>query len=329
MLEFARSKFRSRSALLATTSTGGQVNPEIRFFARRRDLAELLNCLNDQECQGVLLLGASGMGKTALLLMVEQEWRKQGRAAFLVGLRDLYRPGDLGAYVLDAIAASSVAGIGTIPRTLRTSAGAPSLHEAAVIARSAGARMLSPVLLFDDLDASVDPRQIASAVEELSLALRDWKLVVSAQPGATVEMRRFARFRVIQLRGLDEEDVAAVLGQYVPGLSQDEISLVARGTQGNPALLNAFGHQLLESRSLTTSTDIPSSLESAIERTVNEVISTAPDPVKMGELLEHIALAGGRERMTVLSAKLQVSQEKGPTSPSHSTRKWTACPGPI
>jgi NACHT domain len=274
----------------------------------RRELAELVNFLNDTDSRGVLLLGAPGTGKSALLQMVKEELEKQGRAVFFVSFLDLRYPGELGMKILDAIAASSFEGIRDIPRTLRTSSGPPPLDEAAEILRHAGTRMSSPVLLFDGLDESVDPLRMAAGVEELSLALDDWKLVVSSRPDIR-EIRRFSRFRVIELHGFPRKDAAALLRGYTPELPEGVIAGITEAAGGNPLLLQVIGRDFERPGSLAEVPDI-SSLTRELEHLLNEAISTSSDPAKLSELLEALALAGGRDRVTTLAAKSRLTEKE-------------------
>ena len=285
-------------------------DPEDLHLVQRRELGELVYYLNDTESLGVLLLGAPWSGKTTLLRMVEEVLKKQGRAVFFVSFLGLRYPGELGGQVLDAIAASPFKEADDdIGRTLRTSTGAPALSEAAAILRRVGARLPSPVLLFDGLDESVDPPRMAAAVEELSLALDGWKLVVSSRPEAVAEIGRFARFEVVQLRNLTEEDAAALLREDAPGLPEAVIPRIADLARGNPLLLQFMVREFQRSGSLAAITDVPS-LGSVLERLVNEAVRTSSNPAKLSELLEDLALAGGRDRITTLASKSRITEEE-------------------
>ncbi len=285
------------------------MDPEDLHLVQRRELGKLMYYLNDTESLGVLLLGAPWSGKTTLLRMVEEVLKRQRRAVFFVSFVGLRYPGELGGQVLDAIAASPFKEADDdIGRTLRTSSGAPPLREAAAILRRAGARLPSPVLLLDGLDESVDPPRMAAAVEELSLALHGWKLVVSSRPAAVAEIRRFARFEVVQLRNLTEEDVAALLRE-APQLSEAVIPRIADLAGGNPLLLQFMIREFERSGSLAEITDVPS-LGIALERLVNEAIGSSSNPAKLSELLEELALAGGRDRIIPLASKLRITEEE-------------------
>ena len=126
-------------------------------FIRRREFAELLYYLNDLESRGVLLLGVAGAGKTVLLRMVEGELKRQRRAVFFVSFRHLRYPGELGTHVLDAIAASPFTDADGSGRTLRTSAGAPPLQQAAAIF-VVGA----DASLIGEVDGGAEPRGFVS-----------------------------------------------------------------------------------------------------------------------------------------------------------------------
>jgi NACHT domain len=286
------------------------MDPEDLHLVQRPELGEVMYYLNDTESLGVLLLGAPWSGKTTLLRMVEEVLKKQGHAVFFVSFVGLRYPGELGGQVLDAIAASPFKEADDdIGRTLRTSTGAPPLREAAAILRRAGVRLPSPVLLFDGLDESVDPPRMAAAVEELGLALHGWKLVVSSRPAAVAEIRRFARFEVVQLRNLTQEDVAALLREEAPGLSEAVIPRIADLAGGNPLLLQFMVREFGRSGSLAAITDVPS-LGIALERLVNEAVRSSSNPAKLSELLEELALAGGRDRITALASKSRITEEE-------------------
>ena len=277
-------------------------------LVQRRELAQILHHLNDTESLGVLLLGAPWTGKTTLLRIVEEELKSNGRAVFFVSFRNLHDTGELGTRVLDAIAATPFKDIDDIGRTLRTSAGAPPLHEVAEILRRAGARMPSPVLMLDAIDESAYPQRMASAVEELTLVLDGWKFVVSSSPDVA-EFRRFARLRVVQLRALTEEDAAALLREYAPGLSEASIPRIAELTSGDPLLFQIVVRELQRSGSIAAITDIPS-LERVLEWLVDEGLRTSSDPAKLSELLEVLALAGGRDGITSLAVKSRIEEEE-------------------
>ena len=276
---------------------------------QRRELGELLYCLNQPGSQGVLLLGAPWTGKTTLLRMVEEVLKKEGRAVFFVSFGGLRYPGELGVQVLDAIAASSFKETDGIGRTLRTSAGVPPVREAAAILRPTGARLPSPVLLFDGLDESVDPPRMAAAVEELRLAMDGWKFVVSSRPAAVTEIRRFAHFEVIQLRDLTEKDAVALLREDAPELSESAIRRITELARGNPLLLQLIARELERSGSLDVITET-SSPGIALELVVNDSIRISSNPAKLSELLEELALAGGRDQISNLALKSRIAEEE-------------------
>ena len=287
------------------------MDPEDLPLVPRRALAELLYVLNDTESLRVLLLGDPGIGKTSLLRMVEEEMERQGRAAFFVSCRNLRYPGELGNQILKIIAASAYKSkfdIRNIQRTLRSSAGAPPLREAAAILLHGSAQISSPTLLLDDLDESTDPPQIAAAVEELSLYLEDWRIIVSSRP-TIAEIRRFSRFRVLQLRGFDKAEADRMIHEYSPYLPRAITARIIELANGNPLLIRILAEEVQRSGSLGATIDAQS-LATALSQLVNEAISTSPNPAKLTELLEELALAGGRERITSLALKLQITERE-------------------
>ena len=186
---------------------------------RRREVSGTLDFLDDPEYRGVLLIGSRGYGKSAILYMVREELKRQGRAAFLISVASLGDPGDLGREVLRELATSSFAEDDV--RTLRTSAGAPSLQETAGILRRLGARMSAPVLLLDDIDASLTPSRMIAALQELSLALKGWKFVATSQRPIASELGRFQRFAVTRIRELTQEESTLWIRARFPQLEDD------------------------------------------------------------------------------------------------------------
>jgi len=273
----------------------------------RRELAAILDYLKDPALRGVLVLGKPGTGKTTLLAMAAQELSSQGRPVFGVPLGSVRYPGDLGVRMVNAIAASPYKDAVDVERTLRSSHGDVPLTETAAILNRASARLPSPVLLMDALDESVFPSRVASAIEQLSLELDDWKFVVASRLGAAEELRRLRSFSVLELRGLAGVDAADILRASAPSLPADIIARITEFAGGNPVLLQAVARDLQRSASLATAGDGASSLADALEWLVNEAVSESADPAKLGELLEELALAGGRERIAALAVKSRIT----------------------
>lgn len=279
-------------------------------FVPRRELAELLALLENPAFRGVLLLGEPGTGKTTLLAMAAEELARQGRAVFPVSLGGMRYPGDLGTGVLNAVAASAYGGAADAERTLRSSQGAPQLDEAAAILDRATAWLPSPVLLVDALDESVYPGRMASAVEQLSLQLNGWDLVVATRSDAASEIRRFSRFGVLELGGLAGEDVAFVLRRPGRWLPADIISRITESTGGNPVLLQAAARYLQSSDSAGGETGGGSSLENALDWLVNQALEASSDPLRLAELFEELALAGGRARIAALASRVRAAEDE-------------------
>jgi hypothetical protein len=115
--------------------------------------------------------------------------------------------------------------------------------------------------------------------------------------------------RVVQLRALTEEDAVALLREYAPGLSEASIPRIAELTSGDPLLFQIVVRELRRSGSIAAMTDIPS-LERVLEWMVDEGLRTSSDPGKLSELLEVLALAGGRDGITSLAVKLRIAEEE-------------------
>jgi hypothetical protein len=184
------------------------------------------------------------------------------------------------------------------------------LAEAAASLKRASDRLSSPVLLLDALDESVHPGRMASAIEQVSLELDDWKFVVATRRESASQIRRFGRFGVLELRGFANEDAAALLREYAPSLPADIIDRITEFTGGNPLLIQVVARDLRRSASLDGEAGAASSLENALEWLVNEAINNSPDPAKKGRLLEELALAGGRDRIAGLASKTQLTEDE-------------------
>lgn len=298
------------------------------------EFADILGQLDVARSRGVLLLGVPGSGKTTMLAAVASELMRQGRAVFRVDLRGMRDPGELGARVLnlarrwpqteavdltaeyDAIREGGT----TLPafsadtagydRTVRSSAGSPSLAEAIAGLKQAGDGMPSPVLLLDALDESVYPGRMASAIEQLSRELDDWQFVVTARPEVRRQIRYFGHFGVLELRGFNYEDAASLLRTYELSLPGEVVDRIIDFTRGNPLLLQVVARDLRQSGSVAGEVGTVSSLENALEWLVDQAISASPDPANKGRLLEELALAGGRDTIAGLASKIQLAEDE-------------------
>lgn len=271
------------------------------------ELHSLLGYLRDSETQGILLIGSGGIGKTTLLRMAEVELRREHRDVFFVPLANLVDPGELGSRILAEVATSSPTDVEATARTVQTSAGAPSLREIRAILRRLGARMSSPVLLLDGLDETVSPGRVASVVEELSFALGDWKLVVSSRRAAVAEFSRFSRFAVLQLQGFTPADASSLLRRNASELTEQAILYITESARGNPLLLRLLARSFERTGVLlpeTTGVDPTTVVERVIERS----LANLPETEKLTEVLEELALAGGREQVAVLANRLRVEE---------------------
>jgi hypothetical protein len=271
----------------------------------RPELVHIRERLADPACRGVLLLGEPGTGKTTLLAAVGDELRNQGRAITGISVAGLRDAGELGRRMLEQYADP---GIG---RTLRSSAGGPSLDEAVTILRNSSSALSRPIVLLDGLDEAPYPSRLAGAIEQLIFQLESWQFIVASRQEAAGELRRFTGFEVIVLGNLGEAIAADLLRAYVPGLPDEIISRIIEFTGGQPVLLQVVARELGQrSSEWEGETGGPSSFEHALEWLVDEAVKASPDPEKKGLLLEELALAGGRDTIAHLASKAHLTPEE-------------------
>jgi hypothetical protein len=286
------------------------MNLEGSPFIRRREVDELLGYLDDADSRGVFLLGPWGSGKTSILLMVEQDLKQQNRTAIFVSLHGLRDPGDLGTQILDAVEGSIMIDLDG-ERTLRTSAGSPSLREAAALLSRTVHSKPAPVLLLDALDESTYPSRIAAAVQELSLWLNGWKIVVASRLGPASDVGRFSQFRVVGIGGFTEWESAAYLRAEVPELSHEAVNRIVGQAACNPLALSLLARQVKEyGEAVWADGTSLAPLASLVGRVIDEAIATSSRPAELGDLLEQLALTGGRESVALLASRSQLREEE-------------------
>ncbi|WP_324605101.1 ATP-binding protein [Streptomyces sp. NRRL S-87] len=145
----------------------------------RPELIDLLANLDTPNRRGVLVLGNPGVGKTVLLQQLERELQRQGRAAFLISLRDIDLD-DLSALIMNEITQVVDASEVETERTIRASGG-DRLRQTTAALNQVADRLSAPVLLLDGLNESGYPQRMAAAVEELSHGLEGWRLVLTSR----------------------------------------------------------------------------------------------------------------------------------------------------
>jgi GTPase SAR1 family protein len=271
-----------------------------RQYIRRRINDELLHAVDAAEVCGVLLVGGPGSGKTVLLRMLEQDLVARGRAAFLITLRDLRDPGDLGDRIVKAVAGSPFKRAATRLRTVRSSAGAAPLSEAATMLRELGRRLPAPILLLDGLDESPYPLRMATAVEELSYRLTRWHIVVSSRR-SEIRIARLDGFRVIDIPGVDAEEARKIFELYGRPLPASALDEAVRRTPGNLYALRLLADELRDSGPIQEAEDV--SVAGLVDRMVERAVASSPEPQKLATLLEQLALAGGPESISSLAAR--------------------------
>ncbi|WP_459957829.1 P-loop ATPase, Sll1717 family [Nocardia sp. IFM 10818] len=252
---------------------------------RPREFELLLRSVTEPGSEGALLLGPVGSGKTTLLRVLEQSLTRRGRAVFRVSLAGLRYPDGVGERIVTVIAASSYGRLVGTTRFLRSSAGAPPIRETAEFLERFASRVPEPVLLLDALDDTASPSRFAAAIEELTLLLDDWRFVLAAREDLR-EFRRFTGLQVIRI----EEPIPDELWGY--DSSRAMPSPPAGALAGAPPLTpgSTVGMSMAES--------------------VSSAIDTSPNPAKVAQLLEEIALAGGSAKIVTLATKTSIAEDE-------------------
>ncbi|WP_406296628.1 P-loop ATPase, Sll1717 family [Streptomyces sp. NBC_00624] len=271
---------------------------------QRPEFFEVLQRLDDPDCRGVFVLGSPGVGKTVLLQQLEAELQRQGRAAFLVNLLHI-DVDDLSTRILSEIAQAADGLEGE--RTIRASGGG-RLRESTAALNRVAERLQAPVLLLDGLDESRYPQRTAAAVEELSHALNGWRLVVASRLNPGIELRRFVQLEVLQLGPLSETDMVAMLQVSAPNLAEDVVSMIVTLANGNPLIARLVARPAQHRAS--PGEVFGDHLEGLIETLVDYALSASPDRDLLGLILEELALAGGRDRISTLAGKMRIPEDQ-------------------
>lgn len=263
----------------------------------RPELAHIMARLADPACRGVVLLGETGAGKTTLLTMIASELRDQGRTITSIRLAGLRDAGEIGERLLEQHADPG------ITRTLRSSAGPPSLDEAVRILKESSATLSRPVVLLDGLDDAPYASRLAGAIEQLIYQLESWQFVVTSGQDAAGVLRRSAGLEVVVLGNLGDAIAGDLLLEYVPGLPDEIIARIIEFTGGQPVLLQAVARELGQrSNAWLTQADAPSSFEHALEWLIDQAVQASPNPEMQKLLFEELALAGGLDTIAHLAS---------------------------
>jgi hypothetical protein len=272
----------------------------------RRELTDLLRRLDSPDRLGVFVLGGPAIGKTVLLQQLAAELQRQGRAVVTVNLSQL-RGDDLGARILDELPSSVADDLDAEGIVIRGS-GRSSLRPSVALLNRAAKRLQHPVLLLDALDESPYPQRTAALIEELSRLLQGWQVVVASRPGAGVEVRRFARFDVLQLGPLTEADMLEMLAEIAPDLPPDVARAVVTFANGNPLVLTLALR--VAQRPAAAGVVSANDLQGLIGMLIDDAIGSSRDPATLARILEEIALAGGEDRISALAGKLRIPEDR-------------------
>lgn len=275
----------------------------------RRELEQLRFHLGDPHVQGVLILGAGGAGKTVLLRMAGRELKRDGRTVVYVNLRDTQEPSDLAHHLLDAAAEWSPQVSSELRRTVRTSAGSTSVQETVPLLRRVSAGLTPPTVLLDSLDEAIHPTRMAAVIDELSLALDDWKFVVASRLAAASRIGHLTRFAVIELRGLNHEEALHLLALAAPELSESDSARLVQQAGATPMALQMLAQLARDSVAFTDAGEVPS-LREIWQRVMRGFIEASSDPQTLQQLLNQLALAGGREQTSVLASRLRLPSDE-------------------
>lgn len=240
-----------------------------------------------------------------LLLQLETELQRRGRAAFLVSLRGA-EVADLSALIMNEVARVVDASDVEFERTIRAS-GSDGLGQVVAALNQVTGRLAAPVLLLDGLDEAGYPQRMAAAVEELSHGLDAWTLVLASRLADT-EFRRFGRrFARLYVGPLAAADMFALLRETAPDLAEDVVRDIVRQADGNPLIARLVAAQALQHRE-AAGVEFGDHLEGLTESLIDAALRAAPDPALLGLFLEELALAGGQDQISALAGKLRITE---------------------
>lgn len=277
-------------------------------FVLREEFYRFMDYLSDPASRGVLLVGGPWTGKTTLLRMAEAELKRRDRTVFFVSLANRVDPREVGTRILDEVRAAGFDIAPALMRTRRSSTRRRSLKEATVILRELGEQMHAPVLLLDALDEAVRPSRLGAEVEELSLTLKGWKLVVASRPSSELSFSRFARLAVLQLGYFTQAEAVELIGREIPELASEAIARLTELAGGNPLVLRALITVARQNSLPEGGTAV--SLSTMFQWMVDRAGVGHPQPEVLTELLEEIALAGGREQIHTLAARSDLQEQE-------------------
>lgn len=280
----------------------GQLESNDELVVERPELRELLKVLGGRSYGAVQVIGGPGVGKTVLLHMAGTALARNDRSAFFVSCRDVRTADDLGAAIVAEVHAAGFE-LNSVPgSTVRSSAGGPNLREAIWMLNEAQTRLRRPVLLVDGLDEAAYPTRLASGIEQLVLELDGWMVVVSTRPeAARLAIRNMTR---LVLGSLSPDESAALVRLHAPGLSAVVVDRIVDSADGNPLLLRLLAREVGADPTSVGLDD--ETVTGLFGRLLTDAIRAAPPSSGLAELVDELAIRGGRADIAELSSRLEM-----------------------
>ncbi len=147
------------------------------------------------------------------------------------------------------------------------------------------------------------------AVEELSLALDDLETRCGVPTGVFRRDRTLRPFRGRSITRLQRGRRGHPAPRIRTGAAGGHRFPHCRAQLRKSAFTPDHSAELQKSGSLGATTG-STSVGSALERLLNEAIGSSSDPAKLSELLEELALAGGRDQIATLASKSRITEEE-------------------
>ncbi|MET7312657.1 hypothetical protein ABZS68_37965 [Streptomyces sp. NPDC005571] len=122
------------------------------------------------------------------------------------------------------------------------------------------------------------------------------------------ELRRFVQLDVLQLGPLSETAMVAMLQVAAPNLAEDVVSVIVTLANGNPLFARLVARPAQHRSS--PGEVFGDHLDGLIGTLVDYALSASPDRDLLGLILEELALAGGRDRISALAGKMRIPEDQ-------------------